>query len=261
MYLENNNATHGGAICIADASPKSYCAPLAPYVPKEECFFQLLGQNLSNGNDVQLVFKNNSADTAGSVLYGGAIDNCKLTGVDSHGSGEVFDILVHIEDDNTTSSISSLPFRICPCVNHHPDCSMSATEHFKVHPGDTFTVSVIAVGQRSGTIPTVVRSTISNSKLLDSQYHQQATTTCTTLSYTVHSLKTTKLELIADGPCSTFGDKLSIALTMYHHCPPGFKISESVRVCVCEPRLVHYTHQCNITNGVGQITRGSGQQF
>ena len=67
--------------------------------------------------------------------------------------------------------------------------------------------------------------------------------------------------MIADGPCSTFGDKLSITLTTYHQCPPGFKISELVRACVCEPRLGHYTHQCNITNGVGQITHGSGQQF
>ena len=64
------------------------------------------------------------------MLYGGAIDSCKLFGQDSHGSGEMFDKLVHIEDDNTTSSIFSPPFRMCPCVNHHPDCSKSPTKHF-----------------------------------------------------------------------------------------------------------------------------------
>ena len=89
------------------------------------------------------------------MLYGGAIDNCKLFGQDSHGSGEVFDKLVHIEDDNTTSSISSPPFRICPCINHHPDCSKLATKHLKEYPGNTFTVSVVAVGQRNGTFPAV----------------------------------------------------------------------------------------------------------
>ena len=46
-----------------------------------KCFFQLPGQSQSNGIDVQLVFKNNSAKTAGSVLHGGAIDKCKLTGL------------------------------------------------------------------------------------------------------------------------------------------------------------------------------------
>ena len=53
-------------------------ATLVPIVPKEECFFQLPSQNLSNGINVQLIFKNISADAAGSVLYGCAIDNCKL---------------------------------------------------------------------------------------------------------------------------------------------------------------------------------------
>ena len=68
---------------------------IARYIQKEECFFQLAGQKLSDdGLDLQLDFKNNSADDAGSVLYGGAIDNCKLTGLDPHHSGEVFDMLV-----------------------------------------------------------------------------------------------------------------------------------------------------------------------
>ena len=96
MYWENNHASLGGAIFVEDASPLSYCRSVAKLVPKEECFFQLPGQNLSNGIDVQLVFRNNSADVAGSVLYGGAIDNCKLThGLDSYNSGEVFDMIVH----------------------------------------------------------------------------------------------------------------------------------------------------------------------
>ena len=96
VYWKNNHATLGGAIYAYDTSPISYCTPLAPYVPKQECFFQLPDQNLSNGMDVQLIFKNNTADAAGSVLYGGAVDNCKLTySLDSHSSGKVFDIIVY----------------------------------------------------------------------------------------------------------------------------------------------------------------------
>ena len=79
---ENNHATFGGAIYVLDVNTLAYCTPIAQFVPREECFFQLPGQNLSS-IDVKLVFKNNSADDAGSVLYGGAIDNCKLTGLDS----------------------------------------------------------------------------------------------------------------------------------------------------------------------------------
>ena len=126
VYWENNHASLGGAIYVKDASPISYCTSVAQYVPKEECFFQLPGQNLSCGIDVQLVFKNNSADDAGSVLYGGATDNCKLiefNDLESHNSGEVFDMLVHNCDSNSTSNISSDPLQICPCENNHPECS------------------------------------------------------------------------------------------------------------------------------------------
>ena len=113
VYWENNHASRGGAIYVADISPLSYCTSIAP---QEECFFQLPGQNLSSGIDVRLVFKDNSAQIAGSVLFGGTIDNCKLThGLDSYSSGKVFDMLVHNNDTdyNTTSNISSDPLLIC----------------------------------------------------------------------------------------------------------------------------------------------------
>ena len=111
VYWENNHATFGGAIYVRDASSMSYCTSVAAFVPKEKCFFQLPGQNLSNGMDARLIFKNNSAGDAGSVLYGGAIDNCKLThGLDSNSSGKVFDMIVHNNDSyyNTTSNINFL---------------------------------------------------------------------------------------------------------------------------------------------------------
>ena len=71
-----------------------------------------------------------------------------------------------------------------------------------VYPGETIQLSVVAVGQRNGTVPSIVRSTISNLKfgfenanakpagahLRDSQYLQQARITCTELNYTVFSL-------------------------------------------------------------------------
>ena len=116
---ENNHATLGGAIYVSDTNPLIYCTQIAQYiaayVPREECFFQLPGQGLFNGIYVNLLFKNNSADDAGSVLYGGAIDNCKLhlTGLDPYfSSGHMFDMLFQYEDDtdySTTSKIASDP--------------------------------------------------------------------------------------------------------------------------------------------------------
>ena len=274
VYWENNHAMLGGAIYVHDPSPISYCTSVAALVPKEECFFQLPGQTLSSGIHVKHVFKNNSADDAGSVLYGGAIDNCKLTDLDSHSSGKVFDMIVHIEDDNdynTTSNISSEPLRICPCENNLPNCSID-NRHFyprTVYPGETFQVSVVAVGQRNGTVSSEVISTIvqtvNQSHLSDSQYLQKTNNTCTNLNYTVSSLSQfVSMQLYAaHSPCPSYlsGYELYISVDLNHTCPPGFNISKSTQSCVCEPKLQRYTNRCTITNGVGQITRDSSQQF
>ena len=132
-----------------------FFASYATIVPKEKCFFQLPGQNLSNGVDVQFVFKSNSADAAGSMLFGGAIDNCKLTGTDSYNSGEVFDKIFHNNGTiyNTTSNVSSDPIQICPCEHNQLNCS--ETQYYyprTVYPGEIFQDSVVAVGQRNGTV-------------------------------------------------------------------------------------------------------------
>ena len=70
VYWEKNYANLGGAIYVDDVSTLSYCyrSSIASYIPKEQCFFQLHDQNLSS-NHVQLIFKNNSADDAGSVIW------------------------------------------------------------------------------------------------------------------------------------------------------------------------------------------------
>ena len=145
-----------------------------------------------------------------------------------------------------------------------------------VYPGETIQFSVVAVGQRDGKLPNTVRSTISylnsgfenaNAKsvganLQDSQYLQQASNTCTKLNYTVFSLyQNVFIKLQAEGsPCSNVFHTV-IAVNLNQTCPPGFNISKPEKSCVCDPRLAKYTHQCSITNGIGQITRDSYQHF
>ena len=260
VYWENNHAHLGGSIYVDDSfNPFIYCTQIEKCTPNE-CFFQLPGQNLSSGLDAQFIFKNNSADDAGSVLYGGAIDTCRLTGLESYSSGEVFDMLAHGEDENTTSNISSDAFRICPCENNLPNCHKSCVPN-TVYPGETFPVSVVAVGQRNGPVAAKIISTIdSDAILLSSQHTQQANNTCTTLDYTVFSLSNpVTLNLYAGGPCSTFSYTLNVSLTINQTCPPGFNISESERSCTCEQRLKMYTNSCNITSE--KITRDSSKQF
>ena len=183
------------------------------------------------------------------MLYGGAIDYCRLTGLDSYSSGEVFDKIVHIEDEDTTSSISSYPFQICPCENDIPNCNKSVITRF-IYPGETFTVSVVAVGQRNGTVPARVIVHVShmhnNGDLYanvtaqlpnGSQHIQQTRNTCTELNYTVLSLSnyTNKnLELYADDLCSTFSGTLTMNLKLVKPAQPDLTLLQMHHVSVSE---------------------------
>ena len=82
-------------------------------ISKPLCLFQIVS---SEGKFIA---------TIRGVLHGGAIDNRKLTGLYPYSSGEMFEMLLHIEEDNTNSSISSTPFCICPCDNIHLECGKS----------------------------------------------------------------------------------------------------------------------------------------
>ena len=214
------------------------------------------GQNLSSGHDVHLVFKNNSADTAGSVLYGGAVDHCTVSGLDSHNSSELFEKVAHYEADNTTSSISSDPFRIYPCENNLPDCSKSR-EVLSIYRGESYQVSVVAVGQRDGIVPAKVKIE-DECKLLCSQTVQSTSKTCTPLNYTVVSQQNATLNLYADGRCSTCGDRLVLELNGTQHCPVGL---ENSSVCICDQALKYEIEDCTITKESAQITRHSNETF
>ena len=151
------------------------------------------------------------------------------------------------------------PFRVCPCENNRPDCSKS-NKHYRVHPGETFHVSMVAVGQRNGTARTAVIGhltcdgiwchTTQIGNLHPLQYAQFTSRTCTIFNYTVFSLQDKiHLQLHTDGPCSTFSNELDLKLDVNLTCPPGFNLSEIEQSCVCNQRLAKYTNDCDISNG------------
>ena len=265
---KNNHATLGGAIyvlnvnplvyCTQNVNPLVYCTQIAMCTQREKCFIQL--PSLNPFSCIQLVFKNNSADAAGSAIYGGALDNCRHAfTMQGYRFSEV--LVVEYQADKTTSIISSDPFHICLCENNLPDCS-EVTQTLSVYPGETFQVSVVTVGQGNGIVPAAVKSNMDEGRLLNSQYIQRTTKKCTILNYTVFSQWTlSKLELYADGPCSTFGDKFTFRLNVNQTCPPGFNISREETACVCDEALQKYTNHCSITNGLGKIKRESGDRF
>ena len=171
---------------------------------------------------------------------------------------------VSINESNAEPTISSNPNRICGCVNGQPDCSDTPPPYeVSVYPGQTVGVSLVAVGQRNGTVPSTTTA----------QYHPEngATfgdlqsiqgidhTTCSELNYTIFSRKQTEiLKIYVDSSCGLEGIPLSVNV-MLLECPIGFSLSNSSNQCVCEERLQKYTNSCNISSL--EITRTALDDF
>ena len=114
-----------------------------------------------------------------------------------------------------------------------------------MYPGETFHVSVVAVGQRNGIVPAKVRGRLTYShsdtsigdvgNLHSLQYLQATFNTCTILNYTVFSLVDRSgdlsLKLYTDGHCSS--NVLALKLNLDWTCPPGFNLSEIARTIMC----------------------------
>ena len=80
LYFSLHNSALGEQSCKFrhDINPFIYCTQVFQILPKEECFFKLTCQSPFNGIVIKLIFKINTADSAGSMLFGGVIDRCTL---------------------------------------------------------------------------------------------------------------------------------------------------------------------------------------
>ena len=248
MYFINNHAEqYGGAIYVAD-DPFEYCTTFDSSTLWGQCFFQL--QKSAGDSSVMCVIVNNTAGKAGTAVYGGMVDRCMLTSYSTE-PGQVFNGTFHITEQNsaTTSIIASDPYQVCPCSSGQPNCSTYSIS-VTVYPGEIFLVRVVAVGQRYGTVPAVVKSSLEDelTKLGSLQAAQSVNNTCTALQYIIYSSSSKEtMTLTAEGPCLEMGKPLIINITLLQ-CPTAFMLSNSTKACTCEKRLQKYTNKCNITS-------------
>ena len=133
------------------------------------CFFQVLNLQYPNLPITGMItLENNTADEAGSALYGGSLDFCFLQ--TSHpqswfiySESYVFDRILQIVDNSfsSVSQISSKP------VSMHL-CKSNVLPSSGVYPGQMFQVPIVLYGQRRGSVPGVVHSKL---QLLDRRSH------------------------------------------------------------------------------------------
>ena len=253
------------------SSPSSgHCCIEADY-DLPSCFDQFS----SYKDKINISFSGNSAK-AGSAIFGGDIDktlsnikfrqNSDADNIFLVKIGDLFNYLFNVSIDakNNGSAISSNPNRICRCINGQPDFSDPPSPYeVSVYPGQTIGVSLVAVGQRNGTVPSTTFAKYEpddGATFRDLQSTQKIDqTTCTELHYTIFSRNDTEtLKIYVDDSCGLEGIPLSVIVILLE-CPIGFTLSNSSNQCVCEERLQNYTSNCNISNL--EITRTASDDF
>ena len=238
QFLNNRAEEKGGAIFSVT---ENFCG-----INFKRCFFQIQTHSVK----VYFIFKNNSATVSGNVLYGGWIEECLFEAHDEAKKYNFYDIS-YISDSigaNNLTTIASDPYKICPCMNGTLQCSTKSVALPPMYPGQAFIVSVIAVGQEHGTVPSSVVASLgkSNASVKLGQISQTTAATCTSLIYTLFSQnKNENLSLTAVEKCQYTSPELLLKISLLE-CPKGFELSGSPPQCVCQERLLQYTQKCTI---------------
>ena len=213
----NNHATKmGGAIYVAQS------------VYTNNCFYQLL-EPTAEPIRKYFLFQNNTANIAGSAVYGGKISDC-------YPSEFYYDIpLENIStfvDQTGYSVISSNAHSICFCNKNVPNCS-ETEKSFTKSPGSSFNFIVTAVGNRNGITSGFVQVKDQNAILT------KTVTGCTNIT---HSVKGTNLSTIDinvtlhDFELNTKSKILHISVDI-EPCPAGFYLSSETRICECTEEI------------------------
>ena len=255
IFLGNHALRNGGALYVEE--------PTLEFInryPQIFCFFEL-PTKIHLQEIPSLIFSNNTADSAGSSLYGGWVDFC----TDNTGKqgALVYNKIFHFQEVPwQVSPVSSNPTRVCVCNNDLPDCNFQY--NVTVYPGEMFQIPAVAVGQRFGTVPFTVQSRLSSvdssrrPEMNPLQKTQIVRKTCTNLTYTIasnHQIEemTLTVEQLDKLPAQyIIQHPLRIPLIfkelhLYIHlnpCPLGFMLTNSS--CTCHPQLQQHEVNCNI---------------
>ena len=261
-FIENHADSTGGAISFVENS--NQCVDPHSRVIEEVCLIEL-----SFETNIHLNFHNNTAGDAGTVLYGGALDSCKLYtggGVrDSCGNivngSYSYDPLSTIRNisnitssDNLTSDIVSDSLQVCVCEdNGHFECDKKTIETVT---GKEIILKAVIVDRDKMIVPMSVRIYLDNDVQLinATQRIQKTGKGCTELKYRLFSgTESSNITLVPDCRGKGLYD-LHIQIN-FRPCPDAFIFEKSK--CVCEDRLQEFNVTCNVDNNSIERTSNS----
>ena len=257
ILVANNHAKRGGGIYVEDLVT-------AIRIP---CFFQLLNLYYPYSKyykNYVITLENNTADEAGSAVYGGEINLCFLytSSISSVHGSTVFSRIFNIIDNSSSavSQVSSNPVAVHLCTLKTPFGTKMHLVH--VYPGQIFQIPVVLYGQRNGSVPGFVRGEFVNKSsgahLAPLQNTQKVDYSCTNLTYTIFSTRHFELMVLEvdgvqnDQKTAHLAALVNITLLS---CPPGFQLSTIIAKCDCNPLLKNKHLLCNISGATPMVQR------
>ena len=252
IQLTKNHAKRGGGIYVEDQNA-------ATTIP---CFFQIVELQYPYSHlDSMITLKNNTAQEAGSAVYGGRINQCYLLTssqqfiYNSTAFTKIFNI---VNTSSLVSQVSSNPVAVHVCK--HKNISGSKIHEDQVYPGQILKIPVVLYGQRDGSVPGIVRGKMVNKSrgahFAPLQETQQTDYLCTNLTYTIFSTGHHELILLRVDDVQYYEEKTraQINVTLLP-CPPGFQLSNFTAQCECNPLLKDRGLSCNISAAAPLIRR------
>ena len=257
VQITNNHAKRGGGIFVEDERAEE-----AGHL----CFFKIMEYHLDDIIDPMVFLVNNTAEEAGSALYGGDVDYCYIysSSLDIPLGIKIFGSLFEISEvpSSPVSIVSSDPFKVHLCTQKWITNELFETQTVYVYAGQNFKIPVVLYGQWNGSVPGIVHANFikkSRDTVLGSlQETQQVRFSCTTLMYTVFTTAhDEELILSVNGLNSQFANdmgQVKIVINLVP-CPPGFHLSDLTAQCECAQQLQEKGLLCNITGTIPLVQR------
>ena len=259
VKIISNHAKRGGGIYIDDGNSRIF----------GPCFFQLLDLRYPYSDiDSVVTLENNTADEAGSALYGGEIDNCYIQATSQRFMHSiVFAIVFKILDlPSLVSQVSSNPFAVSLC-NRSDSSANAGSEIHRIqiqtphtYPGQMLKVPVTLYGQRNGSVPGIVYAhfleSTQDAHLAPLQETQQIGYLCQNVTYTIFSTRQYELILLSVDGDHFYANELPVLIGVtLLPCPSGFQLSNITAQCECVPILQDRGLLCNISGATPLVQR------
>ena len=275
IKFTTNEANYGGAVYVSD---DGMCALSTS---NKEYFFQALAlyRNVTlpilDSNDnvkcKKVYFEHNQARIAGSSLYGGLLDRCRISPLAElllSNTSESFILsnrtitvggLAYFRSMSNvkTSDIASPPVRVCFCRDGQPDCSYNpAPVPIRKDQLTEIPLSLAVLDQINRPIEATIYNRLSSGDDLCQHHIQTNDGNCSVINFTaslnLNESQKDELILLTDGPCKEIPDS-QVRLTFNVYCPKcpiGFELLKDEEGCRCEcdESLLPFISNCQLSS-------------